>query len=158
MRAYKTYVRPIMESGVAVFNPFKKKDIDLLESVQDGFTRKVVMRCFRMKYTQVPNGTARSKLLGLPTLCSRRKKADLIVMFKILSKKLSLNPVEFFGVPLTRTRSGRLRLHVPVARTQVRANFLTYRNVRELNSMLSENDKLIGLYLQAFKSFISRRM
>ena len=79
------------------------------------------------------------------------------MMFKILSKKLSLNPIEFFGVPLTITRRGRLTLRVPVARTQVRARFLTYRSARELNLILSENEQLMGLSVQAFKNLISRK-
>lgn len=142
LRAYKTYVRPIVENGVTVFNPVKRKDIDFLEGVQNSFTRKLVMRCFGLKYAQVPCGAERSKLLGLSSLSNRRRKADLLMMFKILSGKLSIRPIDFFGAPLTRTVRGKLGLRVPMARSRVRANFLTYRSIKELNSLLN-NDELL---------------
>lgn len=40
IRAYKAYVRPTVETGTIAFNPIKKGDVDLLESVQNNFTGK----------------------------------------------------------------------------------------------------------------------
>ncbi|EYC44077.1 hypothetical protein Y032_0473g2112 [Ancylostoma ceylanicum] len=44
LRSYKTYARPMLESGTTVFNPSKKKDIYALEKVQNNFTRKLLAR------------------------------------------------------------------------------------------------------------------
>ena len=44
IKAYKTYVRSVVENGTTVFNPYKRKDIEFLKSVQNNFTRKLVMR------------------------------------------------------------------------------------------------------------------
>lgn len=79
LRAYKIYVRPIVECGTTVFNPTKKKDIGLLESVQSNYTRKLFMRCCGLQYCGLPNAYTNAKKLGLPSLCPRRKKADLLV-------------------------------------------------------------------------------
>ena len=48
--AYKMYVRSILESGSVVYNPYKKKDILLLERTQNMFTKRIFMRCKHMKY------------------------------------------------------------------------------------------------------------
>ncbi|EYB84090.1 hypothetical protein Y032_0323g2497 [Ancylostoma ceylanicum] len=95
IRAYKTYIRPIMESGTTVFNPYKQKDIDLLESVQNNFTRKVFMRCSGIDYSSIPNARERSKQLELPMLRSRRTKNDLVMMYKILSGTIDIDATEF---------------------------------------------------------------
>ena len=77
------------------------------------------------------------------------------MMFKIITRKLFVDPLDFFGVALTRTRGGKLTLLVPIARTQIRTKFLTYRNIKEFNLMLAAKEQLIGFSLPAFKRFIS---
>ncbi|EYC32284.1 hypothetical protein Y032_0003g1495 [Ancylostoma ceylanicum] len=44
IKAYKTYVRPIMEYGTTIFNPHKKSLINMIEKVQNNFTRKLMVR------------------------------------------------------------------------------------------------------------------
>lgn len=49
LRAYKMYVRPLLEYGTPVFGPTKVKNIEVLEKVQNSFTRKhflVKLFCF----------------------------------------------------------------------------------------------------------------
>jgi len=41
MRAYKTYVRPLIESNTVIWSPTAICDIELLESVQRKFTKKL---------------------------------------------------------------------------------------------------------------------
>lgn len=76
IRAYKTYIRPIVESGTTVFNPHLKKDIRFLESVQNNFTRKLMLRCSGVDYRFIPNGDSRSKLLGLSTVWKSGKQKE----------------------------------------------------------------------------------
>lgn len=153
IRAYKTYVRPIVESGITVFNPTKKKDIELLESVQNSFTRKLMMRCFSMNYDQIPHASQRSVLLGLPSLKNRRKAADRVMMFKIISNKLSVNPTDFFDGALTRSVRGKLKLRVSVAKTRVRSDFLTYRTLGDFNLLLGKYEDMSRLSVQVCKRF-----
>lgn len=145
IRAYKTYVRPIVESGTTVFNPTRKKDIDLLESIQNSFTRKLMMRCFPVSYDMVPNGPQRSELFGLPSLVSRRRRADLIMMFKILTKKLNNDTEELLDGELTRSVRRKLKLRVPVAKSRLRTDFLTYRTLTELNLLLGRYDDIMSM-------------
>lgn len=156
LRAYKTYVRPMVECGTTVFNPSKRKNILLLENVQNSFTRKLMMRCYGNNYYQMPNGAERAEMLGLPSLFIRRKRADLLMMFKILTGRVSINPLNFFGTRLTRNIRGKLRLYVSVAKSRARASFFTYRNLKEFNHILSTNEEVLGLSLHGFKKLLLR--
>lgn len=55
--AYTTYIRPIIESGSIVFNPYKKKDINVLEKMQNNFTRKLLVRVGGFHYSRIPRST-----------------------------------------------------------------------------------------------------
>lgn len=153
IRAYKTYVRPIVESGTTVFNPTKKKDADLLESVQNNFTRKLMMRCYSMDYNQIPHGPQRSLLFGLSSLRNRRRTADLLMMYKILANKLNINALEFVDGMLTRSVRGKLKLRISIARTRVRSNFLTYRILKDFNLLIGRYDDLASLSARTFRTY-----
>lgn len=43
-KAYGTYIRPLAESSVSVFSPYKEKDIYAIEKVQNNFSRKLFLR------------------------------------------------------------------------------------------------------------------
>lgn len=64
------------------------------------------------------------------------------MLFKILTRKLSLDPIELFRAPLAKSRPGRLRLYPTVAKSQVWSNFLKYRHLRELNQFISDNENI----------------
>ncbi|EYC16393.1 hypothetical protein Y032_0033g2629 [Ancylostoma ceylanicum] len=59
---------------------------------------------------------------------------------QILKGKLSLKTTEFSGVQLTRTIRGKLKLNVPVARSQAKPKFLTYRALNEFNLLLAKHE------------------
>lgn len=65
LQAYKTYVRPVLEYGTVVFCPFKKKSISKLESVQNSFTRKLMIRSLGFSYDLIPDGATRNINFGL---------------------------------------------------------------------------------------------
>lgn len=115
VNAYKSYVRPLVETGTSVFSPHKKKDIALLECVQNNFTRKLAMRCSGLGYQFIPNGVYTRLLYGLQSLRSRRLRNDLLMAFKILTGRVSLNNEEFFSSAPSRTRRSAtiLGLHLP---------------------------------------------
>jgi hypothetical protein len=85
IKAYTTYVRPILESSGPVFNSLLAKDLHLLERVQKYYTRAVFLRCFSptFSYQDVPSYAERLNRLGLDSLELRRLKADLILYYKI---------------------------------------------------------------------------
>jgi hypothetical protein len=81
IRAFKCYVRPLLEYSSVVWNPWLLQDINLVESVQRIFTRKVCILCHlpKMSYEE------RLIYFNLDKLELRRLRADLVEMFKIIN-------------------------------------------------------------------------
>ena len=80
VRAFKTYVRPLLEYACPVWNPNLLCDINLIENVQRVFTRKVFILC----NMPVLSYDKRLRILGLERLELRRLHFDLIELFKIV--------------------------------------------------------------------------
>ena len=73
---YKAFIRPILEYANPVWHPHLRKDIDLLESVQRLFTKRII-GLQSLEYHR------RLELLKLPSLEFRRMRGDLIQVYKI---------------------------------------------------------------------------
>jgi ribonucleases P/MRP protein subunit RPP40 len=86
---YKSIVRPHLDYCVQAWRPHLQKDIDLLERVQRRVTR-MIQSCKGLEYED------RLKKLELTTLETRRLRADLIEVFKIVSGLEGLKEEEFF--------------------------------------------------------------
>lgn len=52
----------------------------------------------------------------------------------------------------------RLGLYIPVAKSQMRPNFFTYRNLRDFNKLLNDDADILGMSVQAFKNLTYRLM
>ena len=74
---YKSMVRPILEYCTPIWSPILKRDINELEKVQHRAT-KLVKGIQNLEYCD------RLKALGLPTLIYRRKRADMLEVFKMI--------------------------------------------------------------------------
>ena len=77
---YKTYVRCHMGYCVQAWNPYYRKDINILEKIQRRAT-KVVPESRHLSYID------RLKRLKLTSLEDRRQRGDLIETYKIISGK-----------------------------------------------------------------------
>ena len=88
VRAFTTYVRPILEYCTPIWSPYLLKDINKIESVQRYFTR----RLFPDKHDSYAE---RLVLTNLDTLESRRIKSDVIMCFKIINNLV--DPTNFFN-------------------------------------------------------------
>ena len=75
-------VRPILEYGSPAWNPWLKKDIDVLDKVQ--------RRCERM---------CTSENFKLESLKERRKQTDMTETYKYLNKKYKTDPSTLFSTP-----------------------------------------------------------
>ena len=76
VRAFVTYVRPLLEYNCIIWSPSLNRDIELTEQAQRRFTRRLSLRhCLYDK---------RLNLLKLQKLESRRLKQELIWCYKIL--------------------------------------------------------------------------
>ena len=89
LRLYKTLVRPHLEYCVQAWNPFYKRDIELLEKVQRRAT-KVIKGLGNLKYED------RLQKCNLTTLEKRRSRGDLIQTYKIMTGKEEVQPERFF--------------------------------------------------------------
>ena len=77
LRAYTTYVRPIVEHDSVVWSPYTVKDIDAIESIQRRFTERLPGYKF-LTYSE------RLKRANLLSLELRRLHFDLVWCYKIL--------------------------------------------------------------------------
>ena len=128
---YKTLLRPFVEYSSPVWSPYKKKDIILIEGIQRRAT-KLVSEINHLSY---PN---RLKFLGLHTLEYRRLRADLIQVYKILTKKENVDPEMFFQIRGNeRTRGHKFKLNKQ-SNTNIRKHFFTNRIVDSWNALPSD--------------------
>ena len=88
MKAFLTYVRPILEYSCIVWNPLLKKDIFAVESVQRRFTKRILADK-SLSYLE------RLKYFDISSLEKRRLVFDLSSTFSILIQKV-LPPEIFF--------------------------------------------------------------
>jgi len=75
LRAYLTYVRPLIKHDSVIWSPYTVKDIELIESVQRRFTK-------RLPGFNIFPYAERLKRLDLPSLELQRLHADLIFVIR----------------------------------------------------------------------------
>ena len=132
LQLYKTMIRPYMEYATVVWAPFLKKDIFLLENTQRRAT-KLVKDISGKPYEE------RLKILGIPTLIYRRKRSDLIQVFKIINKIDNLDINTFFSEDKnSKTRGHNFKLNKSWNRLNVRANTFSQRVVNDWNHLSTE--------------------
>ena len=145
MRAYKTYVRPILEYCSSVWNPFLQKDIDLLESVQRCFTRRLPSLKF-YSYTD------RLKILKIDSLELRRLRTDLSMYYKILNGLVDLDAEIFFKIDknVHSTRTNGMKLIKPVSKSSLHSNTFSHRCINCWNALPPE--MVLASSLSSFKN------
>ena len=74
---YESYVRPILEYGALVWDPYLVKDTNMVESVQQ-FATKICLKDWNMPYLN------RLQLLNLDSLVTRRKFSKLLFLFNMV--------------------------------------------------------------------------
>ena len=74
-------LRSSLEYSSAVWDPFRRKDIDKLEKIQRAAARFVTQN-----YRQTVNVTSLIQNLGWTDLKTRRKNSRLLCMFQILNE------------------------------------------------------------------------
>ena len=89
MTLYKSLVRPHLEYCVQAWRPHLKKDIEKIEKVQ--------RRATRMKMGgEVLDYKSRLKRVGLTTLETRRLRADMLEVYKIMNGMEGIIEAKFF--------------------------------------------------------------
>ena len=129
LRAYKVYVRPILEYACQVWSPSLLEDIDRIERVQRRFTKS--LPGFHTK-----SYAERLRTLSLDTLELRRLKSDLYLAYSILNGLVQFDPDTFFTLRKDdRTRGHPFKLVVNKFNTDWRKYYFANRVVNVWNSL-----------------------
>jgi len=89
VKAFKVYVRPILEFNSPVWSPGLLKDILLIESVQRKFTKRILSMSGLTYYSRL-------QVLGLESLEIRRLRTNVLLVYRIMFGMVRLNSNEFF--------------------------------------------------------------
>lgn len=152
---YCAYVRPLLEFASPAWNPYLRKDIDLLEKVQK-------------RATKVPTTTkdlpyeTRLSVLGLQSLEERRTRYDVIQQYRIVN---GMDIVDWYYKPVTAPslniegpaggiRGNDRRLEKEITQNLTRLNFFTNRVVSPWNGL--DNRTVNSPNLNIFKSRCDR--
>ena len=74
---FKSLIRPVLEYANVVWSPYKRYHIDMIESIQRHYTKRV-MGMKDLEYSE------RLRALRLPSLEYRRLRGDLIEVYKMI--------------------------------------------------------------------------
>ena len=126
-RLFKALIRPHLEYCNVAWCPRLIKDQLLIEGVQRRAT-KLVPGMENLPYEQ------RLKALGLPSMCYRRARGDMIEVYKYTHSIYNTDNI----LPLntdTRTRGHNLKLTKRFCQKATRANFFSFRVIDTWNSL-----------------------
>ena len=136
LKAYKTYVRPVLEYNSSLWSPTLIRDIVAIEKIQRRFT-KGLSNLRNLTYHQ------RLSALKLESLELRRLKSDLIVIYKMVFNLIDVNAADYFS---RNTFNSNLRRHphqlisVSNSRSHFRQQFVINRSINMRNSLPSSTN------------------
>ena len=128
-RAYKALVRPVLEYACTVWDPYSRKQIDQLESVQRRAARFAVS-----DYRQKSSVSAMTAKLQWPPLEQRRKEARMSMLKKILDQDVAVS-AKLEPLPPRARRGHSRQLKLIQCRTLYRQNSFFPRSIAEWNSL-----------------------
>ena len=137
-------VRPHLEYGNAIWGPFFIGDAKMVEAVQRRAT-KLIPELKNQPYE------FRLRALNLPSLVYRRKRGDMIQVYKILNGMVRVDTEDFF-VPsrFEHTRGHQQRVSKEKATKMARINAFSQRVTNQWNSL--PNDVVKAESLNKFKN------
>ena len=126
---YKAMVRPLLEYGNVIWGPHYKMDMRSIESVQRRAT-KLIPELRDKSYEE------RLQHLSLPSLVYRRRRGDMIVMYKIVKGLVRVDLKELFNpMEFTKTRGHQFRVHKGKAIKVQRSTSFSQRVINDWNSL-----------------------
>ena len=129
---YKALVRSTLDYGNIIFYPSSKKNKQMVENVQRRATR-LIPELRELSYTE------RLTELKLSTLEYRRKRFDLIQVYKIVHGFDKVDMGHFFTFSADNgLRGHNLKLEKPKAKKGIRLHSFSHRVINEWNSLPSD--------------------
>ena len=104
IKAYKTYVRPLLEYNCQVWNPYTISNIFKIEQVQKQFTKRIPGYSY-LTYAQ------RLHSLNLESLELRRLRADLLFTYKLIFNNTGMSYNDYFYMQNNNSYGMHLRRH-----------------------------------------------
>ena len=99
----------------------------IIEKVKNNFTRNLLLRMKNLSLNLIPSAACRNKLFGIKSLLLRRRRNDLLMLFKILHGLCNLKSTDFFILKNSITRGVEQKLRIIQAKTTIRQNFFCHR-------------------------------
>lgn len=127
-RAFVAFVRPIVDYCSNLWSPYRKSEIDLIESIQKRFTK----RLFGMGGLPYSD---RLKVLGTVSLERRRLVDDLCMYYKIFTELTDLLVDEFFILKQGVTRNNGASIYLKPFRFNSERYHFKSRGVNPWNSL-----------------------
>ena len=141
LNAFITYVRPLLEYCSQVWSPHTKKDIDRIEAVQRGFTK----RLHGFEKLDYQERLFKANLFSLEL---RRLRSDLILCYKIIHKLIGIDMSNLFELDSNvRTWGHTLKIRAVRPRLEIRKHFYANRIVAVWNDLPAwcvENQNLLS--------------
>ena len=132
---YKSTVTPHLEYGNAIWGPFYKKDIDMVESVQNRAT-KLIDTLKDKPYED------RLIALDLPSMTYRRKRGVMILMYKLINGPVRLDFNIFFApMQVSHTRGHSKGVFKKHATKRPKMDSFSHRVTNRWNSL---SDRVIN--------------
>ena len=125
---FKSLVRPHLEYGNLIWCPRWKKDQLEVEKVQRRAT-KLIPSISQLPYQQ------RLRELKLPSLHHRRRRGDMIQVFKIMTAVERISADDFFQKSNTNLRGHEYKLYKRKSITSLRQHSFSRRVIDEWNSL-----------------------
>ena len=145
---YKSLVRPILEYCSVIWYPLYKSDAQEIEKVQRRAT-KLVPELKNMSYDE------RLKALNITTLAYRRRRTDVLQVYRIINEIDNIPFGNFFEYCQNNTRGHSRKLIKPRASTRLRLNSFSNRVINVWNNLPEKcvESKSLNIFKNSLEKF-----
>ena len=135
-KAYKAFVRPLLEYASSVWDPYDQRSIDKLEAVQRRAARFVLNR-----YHNRSSVSDMLDMLRWPSLQERRKSMRLKVLSKVKNGLIQCPTIKakLVNPPSRQRRTHDQQFRQITTRTQYRAGSFLPRTIKDWNALTIED-------------------
>ena len=143
---YKCLVRPIVEYCNLIWLPHLRKHQIMIEQIQRRATR-MIQGMDKLSYCE------RLRFLNLDTLYYRRRRADLIQVYRIINKIDCIDMCALFEYDTGITRGNSKKLFKPRAVSSTKQHSFSHRVINDWNDL--PNNVVLSDSLNNFKASLS---